>query len=163
MEDGLLRGWEGFFVAEAGAAAALAGLLFIAVSINLERILVLSTLPTRALETLLALLSVLVVATFGLVPGQTALAYGIEFAATGACVWIMQTIGLVSAFRHDRKHGFHPVRIIFNQLPSLSFVVAGVMIALGYDEGAYWLAPGVILSFLGGMYGAWVLLIEIQR
>ena len=31
--------WESLFVAEAGASAALAGLLFVALSINLERIL----------------------------------------------------------------------------------------------------------------------------
>jgi hypothetical protein len=31
--------WESLFLAEAGASAALAGLLFVALSINLERIL----------------------------------------------------------------------------------------------------------------------------
>jgi modulator of FtsH protease len=63
--------WESLFVAEAGASAALAGLLFVALSINLERILKGTGLPGRAGEAIVLLLTVLVVSTFGLVPGQS--------------------------------------------------------------------------------------------
>ncbi|HEX3901634.1 MAG TPA: hypothetical protein VH853_02220 [Polyangia bacterium] len=41
-------GWESFFVAEVGAAAALTGLLFVAVSINLSKVLAFPQLPGRA-------------------------------------------------------------------------------------------------------------------
>ena len=53
------QGWESFFVAEAGAAAALAGLLFVAVSINLGRILSIHGLSGRAAEALLILFCVI--------------------------------------------------------------------------------------------------------
>jgi modulator of FtsH protease len=46
-------GWDSSFVAEVGAPAALAGLLFVAVSINLTRILQFPQLPGRAAETLI--------------------------------------------------------------------------------------------------------------
>jgi hypothetical protein len=62
---------ESLFVAEAGASAALAGLLFVALSINLERILKGAGLPGRAGKAIVLLLTVLVVSTFGLVPGQS--------------------------------------------------------------------------------------------
>jgi hypothetical protein len=39
MNGYVMQGWQSLFVAEAGAAAALAGLLPVAVSINLTRIL----------------------------------------------------------------------------------------------------------------------------
>jgi modulator of FtsH protease len=82
----LAADWSNFFVAEVGAAAALSGLLFVAVSINLTRILAIAHLPDRAAETLYVLLGVLVVASFGLVPGQSQTALGFEVTGTGfAC------------------------------------------------------------------------------
>jgi hypothetical protein len=49
--------WAAFFTAVTGAAAALVGLLFVAVSINLDKILKNAMLPARAAETLAVLRS----------------------------------------------------------------------------------------------------------
>ena len=44
--------WKDLFVAMAGASAALAGLLFVAISINVDRIVKYEGLPERGLEAL---------------------------------------------------------------------------------------------------------------
>jgi peptidoglycan/LPS O-acetylase OafA/YrhL len=61
--------WTAFFTAITGAAAALAGLLFVAVSINLDNILKSTTfLPARAAETLAILVFVVISSALALVP-----------------------------------------------------------------------------------------------
>ena len=61
--------WTAFFTAITGAAAALAGLLFVAVSINLDNILKSKTLPpARAAETLAILVFVMISSALALVP-----------------------------------------------------------------------------------------------
>jgi hypothetical protein len=61
--------WNDFFVAEAGGTA-LARLLFVAVSINLPRVLADEHLPRRASESLTLVLAVRAIATLGLLPGN---------------------------------------------------------------------------------------------
>jgi hypothetical protein len=155
--------WDNFFVAEAGASAALTGLLFVAVSINLTRVLQFPQLPTRAAETLISLVSVLVVSTFALVPGQSMRAYGLEIGAAGLATWAVQTLAFTRTHRADRQYITLWARAITNQVPPLPFVIAGGLLVAGRSQGMYWIVPGILLSFAAGIFGAWVLLVEIQR
>jgi hypothetical protein len=163
MTTDVMQGWSNFLVGELGAAAALTGLLFVAVSINLSRILQFSHLPTRAAEALLALTSVMFVTTFALVPRQSATAYGVEIGATGLLIWAIHTVSLIGSRKLDRQYVGFVVRFAVNQLPPLPFVVSGVLLIAGRSTGVYWIVPGVLLSFAAGVFGAWVLLVEIQR
>ena len=70
-------------MASAGAAAALTGLIFVAVSINLAQILNDRRLPIRAAETLSVLLGLPLLSVFILVPGQPRAALGTEIGVLG--------------------------------------------------------------------------------
>jgi hypothetical protein len=85
--------WQSFFVAVISAAAALTGLLFVAVSINLDRILKgRSFLPTRAAETLASLLLIVVSSALVLVPQNPRLLLGIVGAVYGAWVLLVEIV-----------------------------------------------------------------------
>lgn len=163
MPTDLMQGWSNFFVAELGAAAALTGLLFVAVSINLSRILQFAHLPARAAEALLTLLAVLFVPTFALVPGQSLRAFGIETGAIGSALWAVLTVFLIRGRKFDRKYVGFFARVLVNQLPMLPFMVSGALSIRGRSCGVSWIVPGVLLSFAAGILGAWVLRVEIQR
>lgn len=154
-----MAGWDNFFVAAGGAAAALAGLLFVSVSINLARILEIPSLPPRAAEALVVLLAVLVLSLLALVPGQPPAVLGGEVCALGALLWIVLTFTLVRG--KPRQHAL--LRVLINQLPPAMFVIAGAMVCSGHPQGVYWLVPATLLAIAAGVIGAWVLLIEILR
>jgi hypothetical protein len=78
--------WHDFFLGTMGAAAALTGLLFVSISINLDQILKYPQLPGRAAGTLGILVSALVVSAFALAPRQSTRALGIEIAVVGVVV-----------------------------------------------------------------------------
>ena len=96
-------------------------------------------------------------------PGQSARTYGIEIGATGLVVWTIQTVMLVRAQKRGHQYSRFVLRVLMNQLPPLPFFVAGGLMAIGYAAGVYWVVPGTLLSFAAGIFGAWVLLVEIQR
>lgn len=150
---------------QAGVAATLTGLVFVAVSINLSRVLSTPGLVGRAAESILQLLGVVIISTVALIPEQSRTALGIEFVALGAALWITETTFQILYVR--RKHG-HPrmwaiVRIVQTQLANIPFCVAGVLLLMGWRAGLYWLVPGFAFSLLVGVASAWILLIEILR
>ena len=71
MMPAAIEAWSDLFVASAGASAALAGLVFVAISINVEAIVRNKGLPEMGLVTIMLLLGVLIVSLFGLVPDQS--------------------------------------------------------------------------------------------
>jgi hypothetical protein len=165
MNSFTLNGWEDFFVASSGASAALAGLLFVALSINLARILAIPGLAGRAGETFIPLGINLVVALLALVPGQGLRAFAIELAILGAVAWCSASWIEVHAFRagHFLKPMHLALRVVINQPATLAILVAGLSLLFNLPGGLYWLVPGVLLSFVGAMLNAWILLVEILR
>jgi modulator of FtsH protease len=158
--------WESLFLAEAGASAALAGLLFVAISINLERILALRGLPGRALEAMALLVAVLVTSTFGLVPGQPRQLLGAELVGVGVVLLAILVPIEVRALR-DRAGGqTRPVRLVSATMTlaaAVPFLGAGSSLILHAGGGLYWLVPAVVLALFDAIVSAWVLLIEILR
>jgi hypothetical protein len=157
--------WINFFQSAAAAAATLIGLVVIAISINLTRILEYPYLPTRAAAALTPLAGVLVLTLLGLVPRQPVTLFGLELLAGGLVMWASSLLTIVRMGATWKT--VPPVRfwsnLLLNQAQSLPFVAAGALLAWGSPAGAYWLVPGVIFSLLAGVANTWVLLVEIVR
>jgi hypothetical protein len=157
--------WSNFFVAMASAAAALAGLIFVGVSINLAKILSTPSLPDRALESLILLLNILIISALALIPQQTPVITGIEFLCIGVMVWLIVLFLDLRIWRNTnpgyKRHSRQ--NIVFSQLAILPYILSGIMIMCQGYSGIYWLVPGIILSFIKAIVDAWVLLVEIHR
>ena len=159
-----LDDWSGFVTAQVGAAAALTGLLFVAVSINLARILSFPKLPARAAETLAVLLFALTACSLALIPQGVTL-FGGELAGLALCVGGMT---LAVQVRHGPDNANDPwtwyaSRVGVTLLPALGYLTAGISCMARSGGGLYWLAPATLLAFVGAVYNAWILLVEIIR
>lgn len=152
--------WHDLFVACAGAAAALAGLLFVAISINLERILAYPTLPARALEALVLLGAVLIVSLFGLVPDAGRTTLGVELLVIGLVATAFVTASIA---RNPGEIRWLGNRIAMTMPGTALYAVGGISLVAGAGGGLYWILAGVVAAFIGGLASGWVLLVEIQR
>jgi hypothetical protein len=162
--------WHDFFLAQAGAAGVLTGLVFVGVSINLEKILAdpHSGLPGRAAEALILLVAVLTASVLQLVPGQSTALIGVELLAVGLAAWgwivaiQLRRLGYWRTMRPDLRQAF-VLRVALGQLATLPLVIAGVAVLTVGPGGLYWLVAGTVFSILAALSEAWVLLVEINR
>ena len=156
--------WKDLFVASAGASAALAGLVFVAVSINVEHILKFEGLPDRALQTVLLLLSVVLVSIIGLIPGQSRIALGAELLGEallfGAIIAVLLRRSLPprSSPRHWRLS-----RQVVMAAGTVPLIIGGASILAHGGGGLYWTVAGMIFAIAGAVGNAWVLMVEILR
>lgn len=169
MEDVLPESWGEFGVGAAGATAALAGLLIVAISVNVERILA-SRIATRgASSTIASLVLALVASLLLLVPGQSITAFGIELFVVLLPVVVLQARSL-AATAADRRAGDADITpgmlgaiAVLAVLQFVPFVVAGALLVAGLPGGCFALAAGVIIVIIASMVTAWALLIEVLR
>jgi len=160
----MTEGWNEFFVATAGAAAALAGLIIVAMSVNIAKIIAIPSMPARAAATISSLVLIVVVAAAGLIPDQSALAFGVE-----TLVLTALALGFaVDAAVRILREGYGPrgsllVKSAVPVVQIVPFAIGGVMLVAGVDGGLVSVACGVILVFIGSVLSAWVLLVEILR
>ena len=168
--------WESFALGQVGASAALFGLLFVGISINLRDVLSSRTLVNRAAEAVLLLGGILVAATAVLVPRQTRQVVGIELAVVGVVVLLS-----VVALQRERPsaEGGPPaatpaldapvptsarvLRRVLSIGACVLVLVAAASLLAGFGGGLYWWAGAVVLAYVSALTSAWVLLVEILR
>ena len=157
--------WKDLFVAVAGASAALAGLLFVAVSINVERIIKYEGLPERGLEALTMLLVPLVVSIAGLLPGQSHVALGLELLGiTAALVAMLLRLPIVQLPDGIETPSWYVLGRRLVRLSGTVLLGIGALAELfAVAGGPYWIAAAIVALILGAVVNAWVLLVEILR
>src|ERR1700753_1347877 len=138
-----LAAFAGFFTAVTGAAAALAGLLFVAVSINLKNILEGTTmLPARAAEAPAMLRFVVVSGALALVQKDVEL-LGAEILAI---VIPLAAFTVRDQVRYRRQNPDSPLmwsvsRMTASGIALVPGLLAGISLAAHWGGGLYWLVP----------------------
>ena len=162
--------WHDFFLAQAGAAGVLTGLVFVGVSINLQKIVSnpSSGLAGRAAEALILLVAVLLASVLVLVPAQGAGVLGAEVLVVGLAAWgwivaiQLPRLREWGTMRADLRVSF-VLRVVLGQVGTLAMVIAGGAVLWVGPGGLYWLVAGTVFSILAALADAWVLLVEINR
>jgi hypothetical protein len=161
--------WAPFFGAMITASAALTGLIFVAVSINLDKILDkddegAGSLPGRAGETLAMLVLIVIGGALTLVPEPTRLLGAEVLVAGGALLAATVTSQLGWRLKHPGQPQWWTVsRMSCTAVATVPATLAGASLAAHWGGGLYWLAAAALLGTGGAILNAWVLLVEIIR
>jgi len=156
--------WHDFATTFAGAAGALLGLAFVAISFNLDAILRDKTLPGRAVETLAFFAYPLAGGLLIEVPGLSDTALGV-----GQAILAAGLVGLVvMGVRRWRLQRTDPLSWRLSHIgPAVVttvLAVAGVPATISASFGGlYWLAGAMAVAAASGIINSWVLLVEIKR
>lgn len=156
--------WHDFLIGAAGAAGALAGLVFVALSINLSRILSLRGVSGRAAETLMLLAAALLASLLLLIPATPHM-LGIGLVVIAIVVWLLPLRMQWDAWRGAAyPQPYYAVqRSVVHQCATIPGVI-GALSLLGFGSGGmYWIAAGILLELIVALLNAWVLLVEIMR
>jgi hypothetical protein len=177
----VLQEWENFAVITGSAAGALTGLLFVAVSLNRDRIVGHAGLRAEAGQTLVLFIVALLLAVLLVIPGMSASTLGVVLVVVALVSGV--TLSLIGRNQSRPKRGESRGRprsrdserpkfsdlsaedqlyrlldaVSPNLLSMLSVLIAGCLLLAG-GNGLYWLAAAVLLALGGGVVNAWLFL-----
>jgi hypothetical protein len=162
--------WSEFAVAHVGASAALLGLVFVGLTINLRDVVASRLLVNRAAEAVILLGSALATSTAVLIPGQARGALSAELIFLGAALFAAVCLlqrgagDVVSTEDHEAPpRSTIIIRRVFGLGSPVFVVITGITLAATSGGGLYWWPAAVVAAYTGAVGNAWVLLIEILR
>jgi hypothetical protein len=153
-----VAGWGNFAVVMGAATAALLGLLFVAVSLRVEKVATSAELRNRSAQTMTLLLTGLLVAALLAVPDQRKWALGAEYLiVTGVAVMLDRRAGTQNRSAIGRRlDATNPTVVTCSLL-----VIAAVVLILGHKGGIYVLVPALFAVLVGGVVNAWLILVKL--
>jgi hypothetical protein len=139
----LAEEWREFFGTAAGASATLVGLVIVAISVNVQRILEQPQLPSRGGATVAALVLILISSMAELIP-QSGRALAIEIFVFGLLVWLIQLWSarriIVAYWKSRRRLRESVIGITIGQIQAIPFIIGGISLFFRLRAGPYWIA-----------------------
>jgi hypothetical protein len=153
--------WHDFFVMLGSASAALAGLVFVGLSIHARRVAADPLHRVRARSLTAGIVYVTIASALVLTPGQGLDALGIELVLGGVAIGFVFSTPLR---RHlDRLDLGLKVRIGAAVTACLLSVAAGASLLAHAGGGLYLLVPAAVAGVSLNVFGAWSLLLDLTH
>lgn len=160
----LLAEWKDFNVAVVGAAAALAGLVIVAASVNIGAIVKSRSLTARLGSGIVMLVAALVVSATGLMPALNETWYGWIVLAVAVAALVFQ-VGISRAIASDRdpQRRASAAKAALGFVPVAAYLAAGVLAVAAVPAALYAAAAAAILAIVAALVVSWVALVEVLR
>jgi hypothetical protein len=156
--------WYNFFLMVGGGAAALTGLVFVAMSINLHTITSDPTHKNRAIGTLTGFSAIFIICALALIGNQNHISIGIEWLA----VSLPATYIYIRGYFRAIKMGGSTARLSIGRTISgttcyVAQIIGSILLISGYIAGLYIAAIAMVVSFISLISGAWLLIMGIYE
>jgi hypothetical protein len=160
----VLAGWSDFHVAMVGAAAALAGLVIVAASVNIETVVSVRTVTSRLAASIATLILAIIVSGVALVPGLPLLWLGITTVVATIPTGAFQ-VHAASTLAGDRRGTptMQFLRPTIGFVPLLAYLAAGALCLVGQPAGVLVGAVGTLLAIVSAILTSWIALVEVLR
>lgn len=157
-------GWNEFNLGILGAAAALAGLVIVAASVNISEIVKERSLTARLGAGIATLVLAITASALALFPGITLVWYGIAvLVAAVLCSSFPIHAARVLIADRDPLSRYKGVRSAVNFLPAIVYVVGAALLIAGIPAGLIVVAIGAIVAIPVALMISWVVLVEVLR
>jgi hypothetical protein len=152
--------WSNFFILVGTGSATLAGLVFVALTINLQGVAKDATHKFRAINMLTGFTSVFVISALALMASQPYVAVGVEWLIVSLLAGAVNTNGYAQAFRlRGSLYALSVFRIVGGSLCYLGQIVGSIMVILGISAGIYVAAIALVANFFFFVSGSWLLIL----
>ena len=152
--------WNNFFVLVGTGSAALTGLVFVALSINVKGVTKDATHRYRAINMLSGFTAVFIISCLALMGRQTYRTLGIEWLIVALLAAAANTNGYIQGFRlSGSRYALNPVRVVGGSACYLVQIIGALVLYFGSAAGIYISAIAVIVNFCFLVSGSWLLIV----
>jgi hypothetical protein len=152
--------WNNFFILVGTGSATLAGLVFLAVTINLKGIAEDATHKYRAINMLSGFSAAFLISTLALMGHQTHRTLGFEWLVVSVLTSAINTNGYIQAYRlRGSLYALSPFRIAGGSACYLGQIIGAAMLYFGSTAGIYVGAVALLANFYFLISGAWLLIL----
>ena len=153
--------WTNFFMLVGTGSAALAGLVFVAITINLRGVAEDPTHRYRAINMLTGFSSVFIISALALMGQQTTQVLAIEWLVVALPATAINTSGYFLAFRlrGSSRYALSAFRVVGGTVCYLGQIVGSLMLLLGNGSGINIAAIALVANFYFLISGSWLLIV----
>lgn len=152
--------WNNFFLLVGTGSAALTGLVFVAVTINLKGVAKDATHRYRAINMLNGFTSAFIISSLALMGHQTHRTLGIEWLIASSFAAIVNTNGYIQAYKlKSSLYALNLLRIIGGSACYLGQIIGSLMLYTGSQAGIYLSAVALLVNFYFFISGSWLLIL----